>query len=200
MPAFLDRSGLLACFFLLSACAAKPVTAPAAPPAPREPDVVQQVVDYQGWLVQQTPESLAAEIERLEKTATPRAQLEHALLLAQRHQPADLEEALAVLANLQASTDPAAATWRQVATALAPAWRADLQEQKRLREQLDKQSQQMRDTQRRADQLNEKVEQLGQKLDALKSIELNLPKPASTPPAPNLPNPAATPQPRNPAS
>lgn len=193
---------LMAGLIVLTACVTK-LPAPAVqPPAPaRAPDVLQHVLDYQGWLAQQTPESLQAEMQRLEQVPVqPRAQLEKALLLAQRHQPDDLDAALSVAAALLASADAQAAPWRQAIAVLMPHWQADLQEQKRLQAELAQQTQQLRDAQRKNEQLSDKAEQLEQKLDALKSIELKLPKPSGNAPAASLPKPAAVPQTRSPAS
>lgn len=179
MPVLLYRAFSLACLVLLTACVSAPAPkVPAAAPLPREPEVVQLVLDYQAWLAQQSEESLRAESLRLEQAGTARAVLEKALLRARPHDVAALEEALAVLAPLQLSTEPSARHWQPVAAVLALAWQADLQVQKQLLEQQEKLAQQLRDSQRRNEQLNDRVEQLGDKLEALKSIELNLPKPA----------------------
>ena len=107
MPVLLCRAFSLVCLVLLTACVAAPAPkAPAAAPLPREPEVLQQVLDYQAWLAQQAEESLIAESLRLEQAGTARAVLEKALLRARSHDVAALEEALAVLAPLQLSTDP----------------------------------------------------------------------------------------------
>src|SRR6218665_555813 len=198
MSALPHRAGFLVCFLLLTACATAPApNAAAVAPPPSEPDVGRHVRDYRGWLALQTPESLAAENSLLELAGSPRALLEKALLRVRTHDVAALEEGLAALAVLRSSSDPAAAAWQPVAALLASVWQADLQAQKSLLEQQEKLAQQLRDSQRRNDQLNDRVEQLGHKLEALKSIELNLPKPAgSTSPA-SLPRPA--PAPRSPA-
>lgn len=178
---------------ILAACAAQPLRedAPVAAVVKTEPDALQHASQYLAWLQTQSPEALLAESARLDATATAQAGMEKALLLARLQQPADIEAALLILDGITASTDAAAKPWQPVASLLAPLWRANYQEQKRLLEQAEKQSLLLRDSQRRVDQLNEKVEQLGHKLDALKSIELNLPKPAGNTAPSGLPNPAS---------
>lgn len=179
---------------LLAACAAQSVheDAPVAAVVKTGPDAVQHASEYLRWLQTQSPQALLAESARLEATATVQAGMEKALLLARRQQPGDLEAALALLEVISLSPESAARPWQPLASLLAPLWRADYQEQKRLLEQAEKQALLLRDSQRRVDQLNEKVEQLGHKLDALKSIELNLPKPAGSPAPSGQPNPASS--------
>lgn len=187
----------------LAACAAKPPAPAPVASVVRPPDVLALAVDYQRRLATMSPEALQAEEARLVVAEGLAAVVEQALLLAQRRQGEDLTRALALMDALSQSTAEGAAPWRALASVLANGWRADLAEQKRLQEQLAQQAQQLRDSQRKNEQLGDKVEQLGHKLDALKSIELNLPKPAGNPPA-SLPNPApaAVPGPatRSPAS
>lgn len=177
---------------LLVACAAQSLRedVPVAAVVKTEPDALQHASEYLAWLQAQGPETLLAESARLDATATPQAGMEKALLLARRQQPGDREAALVLLDAISASPESSARPWQPLARLLAPMWRADASEQQRLLDQSEKQSLQLRDSQRRIDQLNEKVEQLGHKLEALKSIELNLPKPAGST-APSLPGPAA---------
>jgi hypothetical protein len=193
---------------LLGACTLQPpVTAPAAAVQALPKTPLEHVSSYQSWLDELSPEALAAESLRVpENPPEVAGKFERVLLMGKRHGTEDLAQALAMLDAINADTSGDVRPWQPVAKLLERSYRADYMEQKRLQEQLDKQGQQLRDSQRRNEQLNEKVEQLGHKLDALKSIELNLPKPASSgSPAPALPNPpvsapAAAMPPRSPAS
>lgn len=177
---------------LLVACAGQPLRedAPVAAVVKTGPDALQHASEYLAWLQAQSPQALLAESTRLDAAATPQAGMEKALLLARRQQPGDREAALVLLDAISVSPESSARPWQPLARLLAPLWRADAGEQKRLLEQSEKQALLLRDSQRRIDQLNEKVEQLGHKLEALKSIELNLPKPAGST-APGLPGPTS---------
>jgi hypothetical protein len=109
--------------------------------------------------------------------ANPARRMERVLLLGRRHGLDDLAQALNLLDALLLEPDAAARPWQNIARLLEHSYRADYQEQKRLLDQLDQQTQQLRDSQHRIEQLSDKVEQLSHKLDALKSIELSLPNP-----------------------
>ncbi|MGH8493222.1 MAG: hypothetical protein ACRERR_08980 [Moraxellaceae bacterium] len=193
---------LLACS-LLAACASKPVPPPPVPVA-KAPEVLALATDYQDRLMALSPEALQAEETRLAPLNSFPAQVERALLLAQRRQGDDLLRAQALMQALSLSTAAGVEPWRPLARLLAGSWLTELTEQKRLQEQLAQQTQQLRESQRKNEQLSDRVEQLGHKLDALKSIELNLPKPAGSNPPASLPNPAPAnapgPATRSPAS
>ncbi len=92
------------------------------------------------------------------------ADLHKALQLGQGRSAADQAQATAQLEALGNSSDPQAEPLKPL-VALATARMA---EQKRLQDSIDKLSQQLRDSQRRNEQLNEKLE-------ALKAIEQTLP-------------------------
>jgi DNA repair exonuclease SbcCD ATPase subunit len=99
------------------------------------------------------------------------ADLHKALQLAQGRSAADQAQATAQLEALVNSSDPQAEPLKP----LLPLLSARLAEQKRLQDNLDKLNQQLRDSQRRNEQLNEKLE-------ALKAIEQTLPaKPGAAP-------------------
>jgi len=99
------------------------------------------------------------------------ADLHKALLLGQGRSAADQAQAAVQLEALSASTDPQVEPFKPVVTLLA----ARLVEQRRLQDNVDKLNQQLRDSQRRNEQLNEKLE-------ALKAIEQTLPaKPGAAP-------------------
>ncbi len=124
---------------------------------------------------QMPPAELAREFVRLDQPSNPGSVLELALALGQTRNPNDTVRALAALDPLLRSTDPQLAPWRPLARLLALRYT----EQRRLEEQIERQNQQLRDAQRRQ-------EQLAQQLEALKAIErslVNRPASASTSPA-----------------
>ena len=102
-----------------------------------------------------------------------------ALLLGQTRQPGDLARALSLLAPLVRDDSPHTAH-----TALARLLNTRLGEQRRLEELAERQAQQLRDQQRRLDQLN-------QQLDALRAIERSL---GTRPPAAPVAPPASAPR------
>jgi len=104
-------------------------------------------------------------------TQAPAQALELALVLAQRQQPGDLARAVALLEPLTRATAPA--PWQAPARLL----HARLYEQRKLEEQLERQALQLRDQQRR-------LEQLAAQLEALKAIERSLNNPRTPPPSP----------------
>jgi len=96
--------------------------------------------------------------------------LQMALALGQTKNPADTVRALGVLEPLLRSSDPLMAPWQPWARLLA----ARYAEQRRLEDHVERQNQQLREAQRRQDQL-------GQQLDALRAIERSMtPRPAVT--------------------
>ncbi|MCD2344043.1 hypothetical protein LRH25_27340 [Ideonella azotifigens] len=182
--------GVLACAFALGGCELlqpkpptpapaasappEPPSAPASVPPPPPPpasaphdpidDAGRQLQAWQEELRQSTPEQVALQASRLAaEPALPPTALHLALLWLNTRAAGDSARAWGVLDTLQKQADPAAQPWAFWARLLLP--RAA--EQKRLEEQLDRQAAQMRDTQRRIDQLN------GQ-LEALKAIERSL--------------------------
>jgi hypothetical protein len=125
------------------------------------------------------PPDIARELGRLgDPPASPRATVQAAVLLGLTRSNGDLVRALALLDPLLRSSAPDAAAWQPVARLLA----ARYAEQRRVEEQLERQNQQARDNQRKLEQLNEKLE-------ALKAIERSL---TARPPG-NAPPPASGP-------
>lgn len=191
---------LLAPVALLAGCANAPGTPPApaamvtpspAPMAPAAeppqaappragtpaPDASQvtQVLAYADRLQRMAAADLAREITRLgDAEDTPAASpLNLALALAQTRQPVDTARALAVVQRLLGHGDGATQELHPLARLLE----ARLLQQRRLEEQLDRQAQQLRDAQRRTEQLNERLE-------AVRAIERSLTaRPPATPPA-----------------
>jgi hypothetical protein len=190
MPAMTDRRLLgapAALALLLSACVA-PVPKPAAAPEPviKEVQVPVQVVvrvpevsdndraarafaDYYERVRQMAPAELQREFVRLDAPSNPEQVLQMALALGQTKNPADTVRALGLLEPLLRSNDPQAAPWQPWARLLA----ARYAEQRRLEDHVERQNQQLREAQRRQDQL-------GQQIDALRAIERSMtPRPAA---------------------
>ncbi|RQO42272.1 hypothetical protein DBV14_27615 [Variovorax sp. KBW07] len=114
---------------------------------------------------------LSAEISRIgDPGDSPTTQMQLALLLSQTRVPADLARALGLLQRVLANPSPEAQPLHPFARALA----ARYVEQRRVEDDRDKQAQQLRDSQRRIDQLNDRIE-------ALRAIERSFARPASTP-------------------
>lgn len=151
----------------------------ALPPAPDPADAAARrlLAFHERLRTMGTPE-LAREYLRLSEAAGPPESLELALLLAQRRANGDLARAVTLLEPLL--RDDAAGPWAAPARLL----HARLAEQRRLEEQVERQGQQLRDQQRR-------IEQLASQLEALRAIERSL---TTRPPAPAVPG-AAAPRP-----
>lgn len=121
---------------------------------------------------------LGAEIARVgDPGDSPTAQMQLALLLSQTRVPADLARALGLLQRVIANPAPEAQALHPLARALA----ARYVEQRRVEDDRDKQVQQLRDSQRRIDQLNDRIE-------ALRAIERSFARPNTVPAAPAAPN------------
>lgn len=150
----------------VAASAAPPAFGPMLPPVTlsRGDADLRELLAFHDRVRQLGPQDLASEIARLnEEPPVPRTTLQLALLLGQTRSNGDLARALALLDALLRSTAPEAAPWQPLARLLARGYA----EQRRLEEQLERQNQQARDSQRKLEQLNEKLE-------ALKAIERNL--------------------------
>lgn len=115
-------------------------------------------------LLKLSPAELAQEVlPRDDAALAPAAASELALALITSHGSGELARAQALLDQVQRSDTPEARAWQGLTRLLS----ARLTEQRRLEEQIDKLNQQARDNQRRLDQLNDKLE-------ALKAIERSL--------------------------
>ena len=157
-----------------AAAAAVPAMPPAAPPAATPADLAaREMLAFQDHLRQLSPQDVARELARLgDEPPSPRTTLQLALLLGTRGN-GDIARALSLLEPLLRSTAPDAAPWQPLARLIA----AHYAEQRRLEEQIERQNQQARESQRRIDQLNDKLE-------ALKAIEHSLTaRPAAAAPA-----------------
>lgn len=146
-----------------------PVTACPEPAPPPQADELRAVLAYAREL---RLRGVGEPTPATDVSAGVAAQaMRRALLLSQGRGSAELTQAAAQLDIVAAATEPQAAALKPLAELLA----GRIAEQRRLQESLDKLGQQLRDSQRRNDQLNEKLE-------ALKAIEQTLPAKPVTPP------------------
>lgn len=130
---------------LLAACQTPPPAPAPLPPAPVCPEPPP-----------------APEVQALQGVLTTGEELRRALSLGRG--AAELAQTAAQVDAVATSADPQVEPLKQLAVQLS----LRLAEQRRLQESVDKLTQQLRDSQRRTDQLNEKLE-------ALKAIEQTLP-------------------------
>lgn len=162
----------------LTTMTARPPAAPppATPPplanlALSEADAVTPLLAYADRLRGLPGPELAQEITRLGNAASAGGQLRLALTLSQTRQLHDLARAQDLLQRALANHSEEARPLHALARLLA----ARFAEQRRLEDQLDRQNQQLRELQRR-------LEQTQDKLDALKEIERSLSnRPAAAP-------------------
>ncbi|MDP9900667.1 hypothetical protein [Variovorax ginsengisoli] len=116
---------------------------------------------------------LSAELARLgDPGDAPEAQMQVALVLAQTRVPADLARALGLMQRVAANASSEAQPLQPLARTLA----ARYMEQRRVEDDRDRQLQQARDAQRRIDQLNDRLE-------ALRAIERSFARPNHSLPA-----------------
>jgi hypothetical protein len=170
---------------LLSGCAQWPVPAPATEPPPLPaPAVAPAPAPVPAPVPAPAPSPAPAAppppAAADEPAGHPAATLESALLLAQTRQPGDLARAQILLEPL--AREGAAAPWANLARLLL----ARLADQRRLEEQTERQAPQLRDQQRR-------LEQLASQLEALKAIERSLARRPAAPLPPAAPPPTRTP-------
>lgn len=163
-------------------------TAPPVAPGLKAADRVGQVLARTDGTLRMAPAELSKEIARLSEAedATAETPLLLATALAQTRQPVDTARALGLVQRLLANNAEAA----QALHPLARLMESRLLQQRRLEEQLERQTQQLRDAQRRNDQLNERLE-------AVRAIERSLttrpgPLPAAPAPATGGGTPART--------
>lgn len=146
---------------------------PAPLPPPPEDLAARRVLAWHERLRTLPAAELAREQARLQNPAGPVEVLELALLLGQVRAPGDLQRALALL-------DPIVRDNSSPLTPLARLLQTRLAEQRRLEDLAERQAQQIREQQRR-------IEQLGQQIEQLRAIERSLgsrPPPAASAPAP----------------
>lgn len=173
MKAYRSRSvclGLLAVSLLLAACATQPEPGQeAAPPAPAmsrpEDTALWPLLDYFQRLQRMTPQELVRERNVLAALPqTPAVHVRLAILLGQARGPMDLVRAQGLLEGVLKSSDPAAISLLPLTRVLA----SQYNERLKLEMQNDKLAQQLKDSQRRSGELQEKLE-------ALTDIERSLP-------------------------
>jgi hypothetical protein len=157
----------------------------AATSAPSDAIPVLQVLAQTDRTLRMAPAELAKEIARLGEAedASVETPLLLATALAQTRQPVDTARALGLVQRVMSNTTAAA----QALHPLARLMESRLLQQRRLEDQLERQGQQLREAQRRNDQLNERLE-------AVRAIERSLTtRPAPLPAAPASP-PGSSPQ------
>ncbi len=153
--------------------ATQPATQPTPTPAPqrdREPaDPVQTVLGYIDRIRDLAPAELAQESRRLSDAGDSAIRLmQLAAALAQSKVPANTLRAQALLQRVLGQNDEETMPLRSLARLLS----AQVAESRRADEQIERQAQQLRDAQKRIDQLNERLE-------AVRTIERSLRSPAA---------------------
>ncbi len=156
-----------------------PAAASTAPPAAR--DAVTQLLEHADRVRGLQGAELAQEIARLNDQGAPADQLRLAIALSQTRQLYDLVRAQELLQRVLSNPTPEARELHVLARLLG----ARYAEQRRLEDQLDRQNQQVRELQRRLGETQDK-------LDALKEIERSL---TSRPPAAPASAPGSRPRP-----
>ena len=149
-----------------------PLAAESDEPTTPPKDLLRDTLAYADRTLSASSTELARETARLSDLDEnkPSRAMRLALVLAQTRQPADTARALGLVQRTL--TNPAAQDLHPLARLLE----ARLTQQRRLEEQLERQAQQLRDAQRRNDQLSERLE-------AVRAIERSL----TTRPAPAAP-------------
>lgn len=135
--------------------------APASAAAAHDPEAVMRLLAYADRVRALSPSELAQEAARLGNPPAPAEQLQLALVLSQMRQTPELIRAQELLARVLANAQA------QPLHPLARLLAARYSEQRRLEDQLDRQTQQTREVQRKLDQTHERLE-------ALKAIERSL--------------------------
>jgi len=159
-----------------------PATQPGGIFAQQPQGPVGTMLTYADKVRQLGPPELANELARLgDLVETPTTQMQTAIVLAQTRAPADLAKAQGLLQRVATNPSADALPLQPLARVLG----ARYAEQRRVEEDRDKQAQQVRDSQRRIEQLNDRIE-------ALRAIERSFTRPNPPPAAPvnNNPKPA----------
>ena len=164
------RVSITALLVLLAGCAANqqgaaPATAP-APVAVSDDNGPLAPLAYYQMLQRMTPAQINRERQVLAALPpTPNNQVRTAMVLGHPRGQQDFTRALALLEGVLKSADPAAAGLHPLARLLAD----NYMERQKLETQLEKQGQQLKDSQRKAVELQEKI-------DSLAEIERTLPQ------------------------
>jgi hypothetical protein len=147
------------------------------------PDVITALLTYAERLRVLNPTDLAAEIVVLgDPGNVPLRQMQLGLALMHTHLPADTARALGLMQRVVGHPGPESLQFKPLARLMAER----LSEMRRLEELTDRHQQQLRDSQRRIDQLNERLE-------AMRAIERSLNSRPSAAPASPASSPAPTP-------
>lgn len=172
------------------AAAPAPAPAPAAPPpilpveaeprapatqlVPPSPGPIGAMLAYADRVRGLSSNDLQAEITRLgEPGDTPALQMQLGLALSQTRSSPDLARALGLMQRAASNNTADGLALQPLARLLASRYL----EQRRVEDDRDRQVQQLRDAQRRIDQLNDRIE-------ALRAIERSFSRPAAPAPAP----------------
>lgn len=124
----------------------------------------RHVLTYFERLRAMSQQELSLELQRLNSApGGPATTLETALALGQNRAAGDLQRSLASLDSLMRINTPEVMAWRPIARLLFTRF----SEQRKMEEQLERQNGQLKENQR-------KIEQLSEKLEALKAIERSL--------------------------
>ena len=170
------RGSIFALAVLMAGCAATPPAVPsAAPPVAASEDAGPlPTLAYYQMLQRMTPAQVNR--ERMVLAAlppTPNTQVRTAMVLGHPRGQQDFTKALALLEGVLKSTDPGSVSLHPLARLLAD----NYSERQKLETQLEKQGQQLKDSQRKTVELQEKI-------DELADIERTLPqRPRATRPA-----------------
>ncbi len=166
------RVSITALLMLLAGCAATPPAAtqsaliPAAPAAVGDDGGALPALAYYQMLQRMTPAQINRERQVLAALPpTPNNQVRTAMVLGHPRGQQDFTKALALLEGVLKSADPAASGLYPLARLLAD----NYMERQKLETQLEKQGQQLKDSQRKAVELQEKI-------DSLAEIERTLPQ------------------------
>jgi hypothetical protein len=182
LPSPRPKAGALLLCLALAACASKPpapliVNIPPPPPVelepapPMPPDDITPLLNYAQSLRRMSAAELSKELSSLNQLPHgPKATLQTAMVLMQTRGSADLARAQALLDSVASSADAPDAPYKPLAQLLS----ASCAEARRQAEHIDRLALQLKDNQRRTDQLNDMLE-------ALKTIERTLPaRPATS--------------------
>lgn len=157
---------------------AAPSLVQAAPASAPEAEAAAQLLRYADRVRGLTPAELSLEIAALgDPGGVPERQLQLSLALMHLNQPVETARALGLAQRVANSPAPEAAPLKPLARLLVQRF----MEQRKLEEVMDKQAAQLREHQRRIDQLNERLE-------AMRAIERSI---NNRPPAPAAPAPRA---------
>lgn len=164
------RVSITALLVLLAGCAATPPAiapaTPATPAAVNDDASALPTLAYYQMLQRMTPAQINRERQVLAALPpTPNNQVRTAMVLGHPRGQQDFAKALALLEGVLKSADPAAAGLHPLARLLAD----NYMERQKLETQLEKQGQQLKDSQRKAVELQEKI-------DSLAEIERTLPQ------------------------